>query len=404
MVAMRNWPQTLWRASFKGLQFWVDRDQETGGRRIVKHQFPMRDPPFLEDLGEDLREFDITAYLASETADSEASALSEACATRGLGALVLPLQGSVTVQGISFSRDFEKSRLGYVAFNLKCTRAGAASAVISVLMQANQIFQAADNMVQAVAAAFSRNLQTVGQPDFVTAGAASGVQEGASALEAVRTTETVEAVASAAQRAAIEGLYDTAAALIDAPGGAAAAAGELVTIARALGDGMDPAAVIRAFSGVLDDYAATPLAPTYPTVSRRALAINEAEAARALRLAAITAYCEAIARVKLTDRAQGITLRANAVEFFEAETDNLPPTEYDLVAAIGILRDTSVAYLSTAIIDLAPVLKLETNVSLPSLFLAYRLYQDAGRALELVERNRVAHPSFMPAKFEALAK
>ena len=41
---------------------------------------------------------------------------------------------------------------------------------------------------------------------------------------------------------------------------------------------------------------------------------------------------------------------------------------------------------------------------MPSLWWANRLYGDAKRADEIVERNGVKHASFMPPEFEALAR
>lgn len=418
----RDWLKDLWKASYKGAPFWTERDQESGGRRIVKHQFPMRDDPFLEDLGEDLREFDLTAYVASDNADTEAAALAAACASRGAGQLVMPVQGPVLVRCISFTRDSTRDRAGYLGFSLKCCREGAASALISTKMAANQVFTAAEAIASAMASSFAANLTLVIQPatasgpgvgpvrsvpDFVTAAAVNGVQDVAAVLESVRTSEPVEATASAAQRNAIQTLFDQAADLLAVPATVPDVAIQSVAIARALGDAMPPASALRAFNAILSDpgFASVVVAgAVYPTPSRKAMALNADQVMRLLRLAAVTAYCEAIARVVLSDRPAGITLRANAVEYFESETGDLAASEIDLVHRIGALRDATIAYLSRMILDLAPVITLESNVSMPSLFWAYRLYQDPQRSTELVARNKVVHPSFMPAVFEALAK
>ena len=46
---------------------------------------------------------------------------------------------------------------------------------------------------------------------------------------------------------------------------------------------------------------------------------------------------------------------------------------------------------------------MTTKRSLPALVLAWKLYQDPSRAAELVARNDIPHPSFMPLRFNALA-
>ena len=75
MTIARDWLNSLWPASYKGVPFQVDSDSEKGGRRKAVHQFPGRDDYFIEDLGGDKREFSVTAYLASDTADIDAAAL-----------------------------------------------------------------------------------------------------------------------------------------------------------------------------------------------------------------------------------------------------------------------------------------------------------------------------------------
>jgi len=128
MAVARDWLKTLWNASYKGTPFFVEKDEEDGGRRIVVHQFPMRDDPFLEDLGEDKRGFEVTAYVASDSADTDAGSLVATCATRGAGVLVLPTHGPITVRCLNFARERSKDKHGYIAFSLKFIREGAASA------------------------------------------------------------------------------------------------------------------------------------------------------------------------------------------------------------------------------------------------------------------------------------
>lgn len=422
----RDWLKSFWPASFKGAPFWTEVEQEPGGRRIVVHEFPMRDDPYLEDLGESAREFDLTAYLASDTADAAAIALTAVCSARGAGILVLPVQGPVLVRCDKFKREDRKDRAGFVAYSLHFYREGAATAMVSVPLLANLVFVAADALAIQASVAFVSGIALSSVPDYVTDGMTSQVQDVAATLEAVRSSEPVEAGASAIQRRAIADIFSTAAVFTASPISAgdasqavttaAADAGELtslasvplqvIAIARGLGDALAPSAALRAFGAILDEpaFASKSLAVSYPTLGFRAQAQNEVEANQLLRLAALTVYCEGVARVALPDRPAGITLRANVAEYFETELGDLPASEIDLARAIATLRDATITYLSRAILDLAPVIRVEANMSMPSLFWAWRLYQDPSRTTDLVERNRVAHPSFMPPEFEALAR
>jgi prophage DNA circulation protein len=147
----RDWLTTLWAASFKGVPFKVERDAEAAGRRIRIHEFPMRDVPYLEDLGELHREFDVMAYVASDSADVDAASLINVCAARGAGLLVLPSHGPITARCLTAERRRDKDRHGYIAIGMRLVREGASSALGSVAMRANLTFAAADNLSVALA-------------------------------------------------------------------------------------------------------------------------------------------------------------------------------------------------------------------------------------------------------------
>jgi prophage DNA circulation protein len=401
----RDWLNSLWRASFRGASFWVEKDDETGARRIVIHQFPNRDDPFLEDLGEDKREFDVTAYVASDAADREAAALMAACTQRGAGTLVLPTHGPIQVRCHSAKRDRDKDKHGKIAFTLKFLREGASSALVSVLSLANLVFVAVDGLATAASAFFSQAVVVTNQPDFVVAAAVTGVQDGASMLEAIRTDEPIAAAVSSVQRDAIQAIFDAAPTAITRTDGVdVALAPQVFAAARGLGDGMAAETAIRAFEVVIDVAVAAPAA-VYGSPSWRTSDANKIEAYRLARLAAIAAYAEGIVRAKIADRPTGITLRANVAEHFDDELEALWAADNDLFLALQAARGAVIEYLSRVILDLAPVVTVEANLSMPSLFWAYRLYEDPTRSTELVARNpAVQHPSFMPDTFEALAR
>lgn len=409
----RDWLKTLWRASYKGTPFFVERDEEDGGRRIVVHQFPMRDPPYLEDMGEDKRSFVASAYVASDSADTDAGALVATCATRGAGVLVLPTHGPILVRCLNFRRQRAKDRHGYIAFELEFIREGFASPLASVAMLANLVFMATDAAALSIAAGFVAGIQTTLQPDYVIAAATNGAQDAVSTVEAIRTTQPVDPVVSAAQRTEIQSIFDAAPALIVDPSPAVAQTlpARIIASARAVGDATPAPQAAAAFEAIVADPTlaaavggAASVSAVYPTPRRRAAALNDAAAKRLLLLTALSAYAEAVVRLTLADRPSAITLRANVAEYFEGVLILIPAGEIDLFRAIAALRDRVVEYLSRAILDLAPVVTVEANLGMPSLFWAYRLYADPNRSTELVARNSVVHPSFMPTMFEALSK
>jgi prophage DNA circulation protein len=97
--------------------------------------------------------------------------------------------------------------------------------------------------------------------------------------------------------------------------------------------------------------------------------------------------------------------RADVAEFFDYAMTALDGWKnYAVYAELANLRRLTVQHLSQTITTLAPILNVKATNSMPSLWWANYLYGDANRATELVERNAVILPSFMPAEFEALSK
>jgi len=121
------------------------------------------------------------------------------------------------------------------------------------------------------------------------------------------------------------------------------------------------------------------------------------------RLGALVVVCFAVVRADYPSRQDAqaartaISARADAV-YSEAGVYG-PETIEWLVSMTGV----ATLYLSRTAAERAPAVRVETGVSLPSTLLAYGLYGDAGRAQELVDRNRVATSLVMPVSFEAVA-
>lgn len=76
----------------------------------------------------------------------------------------------------------------------------------------------------------------------------------------------------------------------------------------------------------------------------------------------------------------------------------------ELYVWLSALTNIAVRLVSDQAADAVPVVRVETGISLPSTFLAYQLYGDAGRAAGLVEIAGVSTPMLMPSAFNALER
>lgn len=411
MTATRDWLKTLWYGSYKGVPFHFESEEESGGRGLVVHEFPNRDVPFVEDLGAKPRNHSGTLYVHGDNADRDANRLAEMFATRGPGTLVVPLRGPVLVHCEDFKRRHEKDKLGYVAFDAKFVRDGALTALIPLPMALMSAFAAAQGMVAAIAGTFAQLVQLADMPDVVVAAASDAIATSAAVLDTVRTSSPVDPVVSAKLRDTFPAIVAAASVVLGREGSSDNAAvtarvtlaTSLIEATRDLAQALPPEAAQAAMVDVAD--VAQPIAAPYLAPSDRAVAWNTAEALRVARLAALTAWAEALLRRTYASRQDGVTARAEAATRFDAELRTAPGADYAaLYVAIQTLRGRVVEYLTRLIADLAPVVTVSAARRMPSLWWAYRLYADPQRAGELVGRNGVRHPGFMPEEFQALAR
>jgi prophage DNA circulation protein len=428
MPAIRDWTATLWPASFAGTPFFFERDESEGGRRLEVHEFFDSDTPEIEDLGRKPRYYSGTAYLASDTADSDAVALEQILETKGPGTLVVPIMGPVTVRCESFKRTFEKDRMGFVGFTVRFVRDGTAGALTSTALAGQQVFDAADNAAATLAGTFPDALVLGNPADYIIGAAIAEAQNLAAAIDGVRLANPIDADASAAIGAADAAIAAQAPALIafgNPPSPSAAAillasssaidptitdpvetlAAVIVANVRALGDGM--AAEPDAGAGSLFALAqALPAPAPLPAASPNAAAAaaNTAAMTALGRVAALIAWGESLTRATFTARSDAVAARALYAEVIGQELGNWTGAAgAPVFIALQDLQGAVVDLLTSEMADLAPVVTVTAPQSMPALWWAWRLYADPSRAVDLALRNEVTHPSFMPTTFQALA-
>lgn len=435
-MACRDWLSTLWPASYKGVPFFVEKDGEEGSRRLVIHEFPMRDAPFIEDLGEGPRYYDVTAYVVGDSADALATALIATFASIDAGVLVLNTHGPIKARCMSFGRDRSKDKHGYIAIKAKFVRddenvassspggsllGGVSAVAMSAAGLANSVVSAIDAVTSVIGAVFSAVTSVIGVVDFVFDAVIGVIETVAAVVDTIISVAAVVTdvidlpawVVSLDQDAydVISDVRNAANDLVaDAPdyidrttGASPEYADRVFEMVRDLGSVMKPRDAARAFVEAIEQFQDVPVPTTAPPAVQQA-AINANETRRVFRAAALCAYTEAVVRDRYASRGEGITARADLVELFGAEIEMLIGAERaQAFVALSNVRNAAVAFLSQAINDLAPIVTVEANVSLPSLYWSWRLYQDPTRAGELVARNAVPHPSFFPNRFEALA-
>ncbi len=376
---MGTW-DNLRPASFRGVPFDVDSHDESGGRRLARHEYPLRDVPYAEDLGRKAGEWRIEAFLVQRKGVDVASGrdkLRDALRKPGPGTLVHPYLGELTVCVDDYRLRESTAEGGYCSFSIT----------------------------------------------FVESG--SNTSPFASANTAAATQAQVAVVKKAAQKSWLEemaeGANDILQASKDLPGGLHGAAdflglpvGWATDAHSTLGGLLDQPDV---FSGRLLDLfdgagslfaspsprggtsrtSAADLERIMPVTTPAMAASAGAAASPVVTLVGTTAVAEAANATSTTEYAtadDALAARDDVIDAIDVVT--LSGVSDEVYATLVDLRAAVAADLTTRGAQLPHLARVTLPQTMPALVAAYRVHGDAARDGEIVTRNAIRHPGKVP--------
>jgi len=89
-VSPAPWRMQMLPASYAGVQYHVEQQARSGGRRVVLHEYPKRDIPYAEDMGRAATRYQITGYLIGPDYNTRKRALMRALDSADGASLVDP--------------------------------------------------------------------------------------------------------------------------------------------------------------------------------------------------------------------------------------------------------------------------------------------------------------------------
>lgn len=387
------WRDSLRPGSFRDVPFHVESADQQGGRRHVVHEFPQRDDPFVEDLGLRPHGFTIDCYVLGADYMIARDALAAALDAAGAGTLVHPYRGALTVSCETW-RIRETSAEGGIAwFSIDFI----ASAVAPRPASAEDTGAAAETAAAAAmdegAAGLSDGFSVDGLAGFVADSAAARVTAIADRLGPALTRLGGARDALSGVTLRLSTLRQDALGLVRRVPDLAGAIAGLVASARLLAD--TPRAALRELRGLIGwssgdrSPGATPARITErandAALERLVTLTAAAEAVRAVSAVTFESYDDAVAvRDDLADR-----LETAAAAAADAGDDGA-------FRALNTLRLTMARDVTRRGGSLARVYAYSPATTEPALAIAQRLFGDAGREVEIIARNRLRHPGFVP--------
>ena len=413
-----HWIKTLRPASFRGQRFLVETEKASGGRRVKLHVFPHGETGYNEDLGKKTRRYNLTAYLASASADRAAIALASALDAPGAASLVLPMWGRKQANCLDWSADRHKDKHGYVAFTLSFAEYQGLSVLAPLGLLVRLVDEFTGNMAP-FSKLFAENFQGIGVADFVQKSAIATVQDFAGLLEnGLSGVVLGQNGGDIATR--LHSLKTDAASLL-----ASGTRPDQFGTSRFIRQNVTrppllPDAIFTLFGTMSEAMSAPDMAVMMRplllkesatiqtgTASRIREAKNRAAITDLVRQAALLHYTRAVVNQDYYERPDAIQARADVAEYLGFELERVSQhgaRGREIYALLQDLRGKAADSLSRALTDLAPILFIEAPRSMPSLYWSNRLYGTASQAENLIARNGVIHASFMPRQFEASAR
>jgi len=407
-----TWRDEYQIGSFRGASFKTTSHEASGGRRNVIHELPGRDEPIVEDLGGAAATFSIEVFVAGAEYFSDREQLRAALDAPGPGTLVHPWLGQMQVSVLDWTLSESTEEGGIGRFSITFSEAGTPVAASQSADGQVLSIDAADFAIAAAPERFAASFDLDGWPSFVEEAAGSLVS-GLAVLTQIRagigggTGPALRAFETGLAALGLGGLLRSPLALGHALVG-------LVQAVSLLGG--PPRRRIAAFSSMIAyDPAGDPTliagsgsaaismvsVANAPTPARRREASNRDALVHLYRVAAAAELVRAVAGTSFIslDEAQAIRAATNQL-LDDVMIVAADAGQDDRVADLDALRRAVVRDIGLRAPQLPALRDLPTRAAEPALVIANRLYGHGSadtRAQDIVARNKVAHPAFVPA-------
>ena len=402
-----NWRDRLLPASFRGVGFWVDQAKTPVGKKGQLHEYPQRDLPFFEGLGQQAKIHDLTAFIVGADCLEQRDKLLKAL-ERGSGELVHPWLGRIQVKVGECDMTQTRQDGGLVTFALKFYPDEPLPFPTATVSTQKVLLAKADTLLGSAVARFEQAMTLIKAARIGIAnlrnsltGVYEVIQEQLKPLieEYRQITELVKAVKELPKEVAAEfkGLLGDIKSLKDFAkegyrGVIADVSQQLEAIRKAdapkLTTGKDTTAAAQAMADLVQD---TLLVKVAQWVASMPVASPPVKLSSTPSLDQQTVQPVIRQEVPVTDDLQLLQKELN--EAIQLALNKASPAHYQ---AINDVKQALNAHLKAVASSGVRLVSKSFQESLPAVVVAYRQFADATRVMEVTQRNGVAHPLFLP--------
>lgn len=386
-----SWLENMRPGSFRGVPFWTETAKKTLGRRVVQHEFPNRETPYTQDMGRISNAFTIDGHVLGTDYDVEKKKLEEAFNKYGPGELVHPYDGLIMAQcgPVEFTESTKEGAILY--FSATFYEAGSNEFPNSINNKASVLGEAAGSAIAGAKDEFDKKFSIIGLPGF-----------------AVESARAKIAAAQKAYNDATKGISDireAAAQLAYSTRNLVAETNDLLQspsrLSQALLDsfGLLQSSISNArlktdalksfFSFGSDDSS-----PDSSTPARQREQENKEVFNNFMRRVAVVSAAVTAQQTEFESFQDAEVTRDQITEVIEDQIRE--GTDTELFQALSDVQAALVSAVPDVDADLPNLKEVITDGPVSSLHLAYDLFMDPRAEEDIIKRNAIKNPGFIP--------
>lgn len=370
---------------FRQARFIVPTSNARMGRRAEVHEYPLRNTPWVEDVGRAARRFNVDVFVDATLGGdylAARNALIAALEQPGPGTLVHPWYGTLTVSLAEPGNVRETtSEGGRASFRLAFVESGALTFPAAETDTQAQVEANAVAALDSATTSFVETFDSEGLPGWALTELEEDLRASLSGLES-----------------RLAGITGPIAAQIRAPANMAAAiTGSMHRLADIAGE---PLRAIQLYEALFDAGIDNPTVPL-TTPLRRQQASSTAAQQRLIRQAAIIEASRSASQAGYASRDDALATARRLGAALDDQMEAVDPVTgrpvndqvYGNLQALRAALNEDLRQRGARLPDLVAHVPTST---LPALVIAHQLYGDATRDGEIIARNKLTQPGFTP--------
>ena len=426
----KTWRDDLLPASFRGINFLIEQAAVPVGRKGQLHEYPQRDEPFFESLGKQSQVHKVSAYVIGDDCFERRDKLLEALEKEGVGELVHPWLGRMLVDVGECDLTHSRTEGGMARLELTFYPSKPRKFPTGTANTQQQVVKSSESLLGSALRRYKAAMALVDSARINLIGLRNGLSNVYSIIQRqfapflgiftnlsgfiqslVNSPSALSALFSSYfSDFSTSGLFRTG---VNRPGSSSGPVGGAVA-AVAAPSYRDAVAVASQHAEAVTSINTVPQASGADTTAAAQAAANLVQDSLLVQVALIVSEMpvatqpvavestpsidhqavQPVERPEVPVADDVILLRDALSEAIWEASLKADPEHYQ---ALNTLRQALIKHLTAVAASGVRLVDITPAETLPALVLAYRRFGDATRAGEVVQRNRIQHPGFVPA-------